>query len=149
MAFILAAASAVMGVAGAEQQGQSAAAAAQYNATIASQNAEIAKQQGVAAGEAQDRAARMKIGSMVANYGASGVEGGSGSPMDVLAQSVRMAALDNLTTTYNYQLKAQGYRNQSGLDEANAKNSLIAGDINATASVFKGAGTAIPVFGGN
>lgn len=148
MAFVLAAASGVMGAAGAEQQGQSAAAAAQYNATIANQNAEVAKQQGIAAGEAQDRAARMKIGSMVASYGASGVDGGSGSPMDVLAQSVRMATLDSLTTQYNYALKAQSYRNQAGLDEANAENSLIAGDINATASVFKGAGTAIPMFGG-
>lgn len=147
MAFLAAIGSAVMGAAGAEQQGQSQAAAARYNAQIAEQNAEVAKQQGVAAGEAQDRASRMKIGSMVASYGASGVDGGSGSPMDVLAQSVRMATLDSLTTQYNYALKAQSYRNQAGLDEANAKNSLIAGDINATASVFKGVGNAIPMFG--
>lgn len=149
MAFMLAVASAAMSAAGAEQQGESTAAAARYNAQIAEQNATVATQQGVAAGEAQDRAARMKIGSMVANYGASGVDGTSGSPMDVLAESARMAALDNLTTKYNYALRARGYKNQAGLEEANAKNALIAGDINATASVFKSAGNAIPMFGGS
>lgn len=141
-------ASSVMGAAGAEQQGESAAAAARYNAQIAQQNSEIAQQQGAAAGETQDRAARTKIGSMVANYGASGVDGGSGSPMDVIAESVRMATLDNLTTQYNYKLRAQGYKNQSGLDEANAENSLTAGHLNAAAALFKGAGSAIPMFGG-
>ena len=149
MAFMLAVASAAMSAAGAQQQGESTAAAARYNAQIAKQNADIATQQGMAAGEAQDRAARLKIGSMVANYGASGVDGASGSPLDVIAESVRMATLDSLTTKYNYALRARGYKNQAGLEEANAKNALIAGDINATASVFKSVGTAIPTFGGN
>jgi hypothetical protein len=91
----------------------------------------------------------MKIGIMVASYGASGVQGSSGSPMDVVAQSVRMATLDNLTTQYNYKLRGLGYLNQVALDTANASNSSTAGNMNATAAGFKGAGSMIPMFGGS
>ena len=136
-------------------EGESAAGAAEYNAQIARQNAVVAEQQGVAASEQQSIAARRKIGSMVAGYGASGVVGGSGSAMDVLADSVRAATLDNLNVKYNYQLKAMGYRNQASLDDSNAKNSRTAGVFKAVGGVMDGAaaaytagaGSAIPKFG--
>ena len=139
---------AVISMVGAKQKANADAAAADYNAQIADQNAGIAEQQGEAAAQAQDRDARMKMGSMVAGYGASGVDGGSGSPMDVLAQSARMATLDNLTTKYNYHLKALGYSNQAGLDSSNAKNSTTAGNMNALSAGVRGLGSSIPSFGG-
>lgn len=129
-------------------EGEAAAGASEYNAQIARQNAVVAEQQGVAASEQQAISARRKIGSMVASYGASGVDGGSGSAMDVLADSVRMATLDNLTVKYNYQLKALGYRNQASLDDSNAKNSRTAGVIKAAGTVASGFGSEIPKFGG-
>lgn len=131
---------------GAGAQGESNAAASRYNAQIAQQNAQIAEQQGVAAAEQQDIAARRKIGSMVAGYGASGVDGGSGSAMDVLADSVRAATLDNLNVKYNYKLKAMGYNNQATLDQSNAKNSSTSGGLNAIGTGLKGLGSAIPLF---
>lgn len=135
-------------------QGEAASQAADYNAQVAQQNAVIAQQQGAAAAEAQSRDAQRKIGSMVAGYGASGVEGSSGSPMDVLADSARMATLDNLTTKYNYALKAQGFGNSATLDEMNSQTSLTSGVLNAVGTGMSAYGTytklgasSIPTFG--
>lgn len=114
--------------------GQGQAMAQEYNASIARQNAVIAKQQGEAAAEAQSRNAQRTIGSAIAAYGASGVQGGDGSPVDVLADSARMASLDNLTIKYNYALKAQGYNNQASLDDAAAGYARTSSYLKAGAS---------------
>lgn len=134
-------------VVGALTQSSAQAGAARYNAQVAQQNAAIALDQGNAAAAAQNREARRKIGAAIASYGASGVDGSSGSPMDVLADSVRAATLDNLTVQYNYKLKALGYENQATLDKASAKNYETAGVLNAVGSAAKGFGSAIPYFG--
>lgn len=134
-------------------QGEANAGAAEYNAAIARQNAAVAQQQGVAAAAAQQRDAARKIGSMVAGYGASGVAG-SASALDVLADSARMAELDNLTTKYNYQLKALGYQDEANLQDSNASNSRTSGVLGAVGAGLRGysdfsskQGSAIPVFG--
>lgn len=113
--------------------------AAEYNAAVARQNAEIMNQQGAAAAEAQSREARAKIGLMSANYAASGVDVGSGSPLDVLAESAAMAKLDNLTTKYNYSLKATGYQNSATLDTMNANNAMTSGFLSAAGTALGGA----------
>lgn len=147
-------ASSAVGAAGAIQQGNANAQAADYNAAVARQNSDIAMQQGVAASEAQKRDAERKIGSMIANYGASGVSAGSGSPLDVLADSAAMSTLDNLTVKYNYALKAAGFTNQATLAGMQAKNARTSGILNASAFGLKGIGqfasmmgTSIPGFG--
>lgn len=128
-------------------QGEGQATASEYNAQIARQNAVIAQQQGVAAADAQSRDAQRKIGSMVAAYGASGVQSDAGSPMDVLADSARMAALDNLTVKYNYALKAQGFNNQATLDQTNADYARTASYFKAAGSMMSQGGSSIPNFG--
>lgn len=151
----LAIAGAVVSAVGAMKQGQANAGAAEYNAGIARQNSVVALQQGDAAVQAQGRDARRRLGSMKALYGASGVEGDTGSPLDVLADSTRMAELDALTTQYNYQLKSQGFDDQATLDDSNAKNSRTASYLNATSSLLnsgagamnRSGGTSIPYFG--
>ena len=120
-----------MSAVGTMRQAQSQAQAKSYEAEVAAQNARIAQQQGEAAAELQAKEAQRKIGAMVAQYGAAGVDVSSGSPADVLADSVRSATLDNLTTKYNYQLKALGYTNQSSLDSDSASYYRTSGYFNA------------------
>lgn len=137
-------------------QGEMSAQADEYNAAVANQNALITQQQGTAAVQALQRDQARKIGSMVAAYGASGVQSDSGSPMDVLADSVRMATLDQATLQYNYQLKALGYSQQAALDGYKASADRTSGVLNAfgagleTYGNYKktaGTGTPIPNFG--
>lgn len=116
-------------------QGEANAAAATYNSQVAQQGAVIARQQGVAAMEAQQRDAARSQGRAIALYGASGVSGDSGSPLDVLADSARMAELDRLTIQYNAELKATGQDIQSTLDLFGAKTARTAGYLGAAADV--------------
>lgn len=140
------------------QQAHAQAAAQNYNAQIATQNASTTMAQGQAASDAQSREAERKMGAAVAAYGASGVDTGSGSPADVLADSARQATLDNLSTQYNYKLKALGYSDQATLDSSASSNSTTAGYLNAAGALVgggakaygmnQGGGTAMPNMGG-
>ena len=134
---ILAGSAAVSAV-GSIMQGQAQSDAANYNAAIARQNAEIARQQGEAAAQAQNRDAQRKMGSMVAAYGASGVQSDTGSPMEALMDSARMATLDNLTIKYDADLRARGYQSQAVLSSANAKSASTAGVIGAVGAAGRG-----------
>lgn len=125
---------------GQHQQGEASADAARYNAEIDLFNAQQARVQGQVASEAQARQARKTVGSMVANYGASGVQVDTGSPMDVLVDSARQAALDNLTIKYNAEMQARNYETQADLAYKNASASHTAGNMNAFSSLFSGFG---------
>lgn len=126
---------AVISAVAAVRQGQAAANAETYNAQVAEQNKQIAESQGIAASEAQKRESQRRMGAALAAYGAAGVSTSDGSPTEVLAESARMAELDNLTLKYNYRLKGLGYSNQVELSKANAVNSRTAGYLNAYGSL--------------
>lgn len=136
-----------MAALGAVRQGQAVAASADYNAKVASQNAQIADAQGVAAGEAQHRDAIRKIGAATAAYGASGVQLSDGSPLDVLEESARESALDAATLKYNYKLKGLGFGNQAALYSAQSGFASTAGTLNALSAATSGAANTIK-FGG-
>lgn len=121
-------------------QGEGQAQASEYNAAIARQNALITQQQGDAAVQAQQRDSARQIGRMKAAYGASGVQLDSGSPLDVLAESASMAALDSLTLKYNYALKAAGLQSQASLEDKQASTSRTSAILGAGSSVLKGYG---------
>lgn len=138
-------ASAAISAAGAIKTSQAQAASQKYNAAVAEQNAQITEAQGAVAAEAQSREAQRRIGAAVAQYGASGVDLATGSPADVLAESARNAALDNLTLRYNYKLRALGFRNQANLDYAGAEASKQAGYFSAASALV---GSAAKMYGG-
>lgn len=134
-------------MAGQYMQGQQAADAAEYNAQIANQNATIATQQGEAAVQQLGRQQYRQLGAATAAYGASGVTM-EGSPTDVLAQSAAEAALDRLTTKYNYQLRALGFQQTAALDEMQAGNARTSGILSAIGTGVKGYGTYSYMTGG-
>jgi len=141
-------ASAVISAMAAMRTGQTQSEMAKYNAKLAETNSEVANAEGAAASDAQDRDSQRRIGAAIAAYGASGVDVGTGSPVDVLADSARQATLDNLTVKYNYKLRALGYQNQAGLDTATGEYALAAGRMGATASLLQGVGQALSTKGG-
>lgn len=140
--WIMAAAAAVSAV-GAVKQGQAASDAANYNADIARQNAASAAQQGEAADAMLKRQQEQRMGAAIASFGAAGVDLTSGSPSDVLAENARQSTLDRLTQKYNYKMRALGYQDQAGLDDANAANSRTAGYFNGASAALQGTASAI------
>lgn len=124
---------------GQKKQNEANKEAGQYNAAINMQNAELARQQGLVQAENQARDAKRTVGSMVANYGASGVQTDVGSPLDVLADSARMATLDNLTIKYNAEMQARSYEQQAQLN--------LMGGGSSTSSVLGALGAGLDAFG--
>jgi hypothetical protein len=110
--------------------------AADYNAKVA-QNESILSIDQANAQEGQVRkASREALGKQVAAFGAAGV-GYGGSSEGSLDQSAVNQELDALNTRYKGSITGYGYRVQSSIDEANAKQyGLMAG-----AALLKGYGS--------
>ena len=96
-------------------------AATKHNADVADYNAQTTEQQGEAAGQALDRNIRATQGAMEASYGGSGVTM-SGSPLLVMADSIRRGVLDRATSQYNYDTQARNFRNEAANDRLLAHN---------------------------
>lgn len=141
--FILAA----VAVAGSIQQSQQAKAAAKYNQQVAENNAIAARSKAAADAAAQNRQARMKLGAMRANYGASGITM-EGSPIEVMAQSAAMAELDRQNILYGGEINAVGFSNTSNLEGARATNIQNSMLLNATSSGLSAYSSAGGSFGG-
>lgn len=124
------------------KQGQAAKAAAQYNAQVGEQNATAAEQQAQSQAFLHSRRASMENGGLLANYGASGVVSGEGSPLEVLAQSAANAEWDRQTIVYNGRVRANSLRNQAGLDTAQGETAEQNGYMSAAGSLLQGAGQA-------
>lgn len=152
-AVVVAAVAAVAGAGiaayGAVQQGKAASDAANYNAKLAAQNAAIAQQQAQSQATQQQQRARAAIGSEEAAYGASGVDAGSGTPLDVLSSSAQQSEFGRQTIEYDGRLKSLGYSDQNALDSAAAGNALQQGNLKAGSAILTGAAGAAGKFGGS
>jgi hypothetical protein len=138
------------------QAGNAAQSAANYQAQVAANNAIIADQnarQATAAGNAQAEQSRMKtnnlVGAMMAGQASSGLDVGSGSPLDVRTSQKEVGELDVLTIRNNAARQAYGYQTQSmsstaqsALDTLQGQNAAAAGDIGGVSSVLGGAASA-------
>lgn len=128
-----------MSVIGALNQGQQAKSAANYNAAVANNNAIASRQQAEANAAAQQRKARLQLGSMRAGYGASGITM-EGSAMDVLEQSAATAELDRQNILYGGELKAGGYQSTAGLELMRGEHAETASYFNAGSALLSGMG---------
>jgi hypothetical protein len=98
---------------GAISNAQSQKNVANYNSEVAQRDASISLDQGNAQAAIQARQARGTIGAGVAQYGASGVDVNSGSPLDVLRDSAEKAELDRQTILYNAKTRAAGFQGEA------------------------------------
>lgn len=142
--------STVMGFIGKIQAGQAAASADRYNAQIAANNATIARQRATLAGQEgevnaarEEQKTKAKIGGILANQGASGVDVNSGSSVDTRASEAMVGAQDAINiranaarTAYGYETEAMNATAQSNLDKSRAKSDAMAGYISAGSTVL-------------
>jgi hypothetical protein len=132
---------------GSIMQGNANGNIADYNATVANQNADIA----IAQGEEMARRSRLQttklIGAQSAAYGAAGVTS-DGSAMDVMRASAQQGELNALTLKNNAAIKANAYRNEANLDRFRAGNDRTAGYINAASSLLGGGSKLMGMSGG-
>jgi hypothetical protein len=152
-AVLLAAGSAGIGAVGSIYGGIAKKNAANYNASIADQNAQSANAQASDAfrrGEQDTAAHYIELGQLEgkqrAAYGGGGVELGFGSPVDVIAGTAAMGEADAGRLRENAAREAEGYRIQSlnfrqqaaGL-RAEGKTAFMSGLLGVTGSILGGA----------
>jgi hypothetical protein len=146
MAIALAVVGTALSAYGAYENGRARSNAAHYNADVAGRDAEIAIDQGNADAGIQARSASMQIGAAKAQYGASGVDVNSGSPLDVLQASATRATLDNLRIKYNARVKAYGLGNEQTAYNYQADAAHRAGNIGAASAILSGSSQAYGMY---
>jgi hypothetical protein len=128
------------------QAGNAAEAAAQYNATIAQQQAaekaQAAKSQAFNLSEQR----RMTIGKQIAAYGASGVSPNSGTPLDVLSHTASEYERDIQYAGIEAGEATQAGYEQAQLDLMYGKQAQTAGWIGAGSTLFSGLGKAAGMY---
>lgn len=135
-------AGAVMSASSAIQQGKAAKAAAQFNATISRQNAEIAHEQTVQQVRQHDREQILRLGAIRAAQGKSGGVSNEGSVLDILADTAAQGEIQRQDIVYRGALAERGYRNTATLDEFGGENAKRQGYMQAGSDLLGGAGKA-------
>lgn len=137
------------------ETGKANSESASYQATVAANNAAVAKENATMDIQAGEVAAvnkglqtRAVVGSEKANQGASGIDVNTGSAVDVRAGTAEMGMLDALTIrsdaakkAYGQEVAATSDTAQSQLDTMQSDQASIAGDIGATGTMLSGAST--------
>ena len=131
-------ASAAVGAVGAIQQGKAAKAAADFNATISMQNAEIARADAAMQAGQLDRENYLRLGSIRAAQGKSGGEAGQGSVLDVLGDVAAQGELEKQYALYQGEQRARGYQNTAALDTFSGKQAQKAGYLKAGTELLSG-----------
>lgn len=115
----------------------------QYQAGVARNNAQIAKQNAqyeIAAGKQEENAQRIKTGQLIgaarANAAASGIDANSGTPVNIQSDIGQLGELDSLTVRNNALRRAYGYQTQAATFKADAKQASSQGYLDAFGSLL-------------
>lgn len=128
----------MLGMVGAQEEANASKAASWDNYRTNMQNARIAEQQSAEDERLQRVMSGKVIGSIRANYGASGVSASEGSAQDVIENSAANAELDALKIRHQGAVKAWQYRTGASRDLMEADSAERKGKY-AIASSFIGA----------
>jgi hypothetical protein len=123
------------------QQGKAAKAAAQFNATVNDQNAQIAREQAVQETRQFDREQFMRIGALKAAQGKSGGKQ-AGSVLDILADTATQGEIQRQDIAYQGELRARGFQNTATLDRFEGKQAEKQGYLRAGSELLSSAGSA-------
>lgn len=129
-------ASGALGAVQQQQAGQQQAAANRYNAKVAENNAIGAVQAGTAQEGLLHARNTRSLASAANQFGASGVQPGSGSPLDVMASMAGGMAMDEAMTRWNSGTQAASYGAQAGLDRFQAQQAGRTGLVGAGGSLL-------------
>jgi hypothetical protein len=131
-------ASAVVGAVGAIQQGKAAKAAADFNATINMQNAEIARADAAMQAQQIGRENYLRLGAVRAAQGKSGGAAGEGSVLDVLGDVAAQGELEKQYALYQGEQRARGFQNTATLDTFSGQQAQKAGYLKAGTELLSG-----------
>lgn len=127
---------------GAIQQGQAAKAAAQFNETVNTQNADLSRQEAADNARLQDRENYLRLGAIRAAQGEAGGAAGEGSVLDVIGMVAAQGEEERQRIVYAGELKARGFTNTATLDRFGGKQAVKNSYFKAGGELLGGAGAA-------
>jgi len=127
------------------QQAKAASDAAKYNAELARQQAETIEKVGELEKEKLERRKRQILGQQRAAYAQAGVRVGSGSPLEVMADTAAQIELDIAAQEYNTRIGISRARTKAEIQEMYAKQYKRAGLLGAGSTLLTGYGQAFNV----
>lgn len=101
--------------------------AANYNASIAQTQAQIATQEAGAEAAQQQVLAKRQIGAAIADAGASGVDPNQGSPANVVADMAQQGDLSRQLILYRGSLQSTALKQQAALNRYQGQQRLLSG----------------------
>jgi hypothetical protein len=110
-----------------------------YNAKVAENQAMGERMRAQVAANQQREQHRRVIASQRALYGSTGVEGSSGSPLLVIADSAQQAELDAQIIMAGGEGRAIGFQSQAALSRFQGRNAAASGYANAGSTLLSGA----------
>lgn len=131
-------AAAVIGAVSAIQQGRAQQAAANYNAQISMQNAEISRADAEMQAAQVQRENVLRLGAIRAAQGASGGAAGEGSVLDVLGDVAAQGELERQFVLYQGEQRARGFTNTAQLDRYSGQQARSAGYLRAGTELLSG-----------
>lgn len=120
------------------RQGQAAKAASKFNAAVADQNAQIARQEAQDLAMQQSRENYLRLGAIRAAQGKSGGAAGEGSVLDIIGDAASQGELQRQYILRSGELKARGFQSTAMLDRAQGKNAQTAGYLAAGSALLAG-----------
>lgn len=136
------AASAAISAYSAIRQGKAAEAAGEYNATVNTQNAQLARQEALDLSKQQERENYLRLGAIRANQGKAGGAAGEGSVLDFMADVAAQGELEKQNIIYQGELKARGFTNTAALDRFGGQQAKSQSYLKAGAELLGGAADA-------
>ena len=128
------------------EQGQAQQEVYDYNAKVARQQAESAKQAATLQAEADRERSRRIIGRQRSLYGVAGVEVDAGSPLLIKADSARQAELNAQAIEWQGAVQAQNFMQESVLDRFMGRAAARAGTFGAGSTLLKAAGREVTTY---
>jgi len=130
-------ASAVVGTVGAISTGISQGRAARYNAQVAENNAQAARQAAAFEADAERRRQIRLFGAQRAAYGKAGVTM-EGTPLDVVGDTAAEAELDLLAIRYQGELGYNRGQSEASLQRYAGRSARMSSYYDAGSSILKG-----------
>lgn len=136
------AAAAVTSAIGAIQQGKAAKAAAEFNARVSEQNAQIVHEQTIQEVRQFDREQYLRVGAIRAAQGKAGGVANEGSVLDILADTAAQGEIQRQDIIYQGALAERGFQNSAVLDRFEGENAVRQSRLAAGSELLQGGANA-------
>ena len=118
--------------------GQQANDAYGYNAVLAENNAKLIRQSAELVEYQQKKNLEATVGNQMARYAARGISVGTGSPLDVMTDTLAKGYLDIAVQNYNSEISARGQESDAAMSRYTGKQTQKRSTLNAGLTLLKG-----------